>query len=639
MFVVDDDEFFTQNEIIANFNKLAEQLQLVDSDIGIENLANGGYCHGLSTLYAKYAHEGKRLEFICWLEFIKNLNDNKISNIVQNYQQNQNLVNCPLTPFFGWQTIPRPIQELIQLMKDINSAQKNQLPKHINAHWDKTRTFLCHKHELESKLNIEVGRTAFVQLIKHTFYIERTPKGFYLFEPNHIDGFTISLLDTVDLLTDKIITNYSEDMDSNDNFALSLKFISFDSQNTKDGVIDTYLSEFKDLLNTPNALSLISQYHHGKIARHDLASALLKEIDILKSDQNEIFLLQKKLNEYIEEDKEFLTEDFKDSVSIHGTAFNLELETSAFILACYNNQIHLVEFLLDQGANVNQIISSDGFTPLYVATFHNNVEIVKLLLEKNADVNLPGGGGFTSFHCAIRDNNIEIFKMLLEKANLNQPTNDGHTPLYFAIEIGNIEMVKILLEKNANNNLIDERDCLLNLVKNHSPEVQKELIQLITDKFQTFQTYDQNETEITSKSIAPTDDIMTSSEIKPNYTSFSPYKEEIKRFAEFLAGKYPQVAADHVIQLINDHLQTDNRNESNRAIAPQSSETTDIAIAFANTQYKHSFFAPSKDKENPKIFTAQQNLNILKNLLKEEQANKSSDSLEAMQTTVDLNQL
>lgn len=54
--------------------------------------------------------------------------------------------------------------------------------------------------------------------------------------------------------------------------------------------------------------------------------------------------------------------------------------------ACKNNNLEMVEFLLEKGANVHAINRASQ-TPLYEAITNKNIEIIKLLLEYGSDIN------------------------------------------------------------------------------------------------------------------------------------------------------------------------------------------------------------------------------------------------------------
>ncbi|MCA1059057.1 ankyrin repeat domain-containing protein [Rossellomorea aquimaris] len=67
----------------------------------------------------------------------------------------------------------------------------------------------------------------------------------------------------------------------------------------------------------------------------------------------------------------------------------------------------LVEFLLDQGANVNQLDSS-GHTPLHIAAFDGSAEIVSLLLAYGDGQEMQSGKAQSPIEIAIERDNKEF---------------------------------------------------------------------------------------------------------------------------------------------------------------------------------------------------------------------------------------
>lgn len=90
----------------------------------------------------------------------------------------------------------------------------------------------------------------------------------------------------------------------------------------------------------------------------------------------------------------------------------------------------LVEELINEGANVNAVVTP-GLSPLHEAVFNDApLDIVRLLLDKGADVNKKscGDGWATQCNCS--------------------------TPLYIAACKGNLKMVKLLLDYGADVSLV-----------------------------------------------------------------------------------------------------------------------------------------------------------------------------------------
>ena len=100
-----------------------------------------------------------------------------------------------------------------------------------------------------------------------------------------------------------------------------------------------------------------------------------------------------------------------------------------------SKNIPLIDFLLENGANVNHI-TNDFITPLVAALVSKNTNIIKTIIEKGADVNIPAG-------------------------------KDKASPLRLAIDINRkipLDIVKLLLDSGANKEYKSPVDNLTALV-------------------------------------------------------------------------------------------------------------------------------------------------------------------------------
>jgi uncharacterized protein len=96
--------------------------------------------------------------------------------------------------------------------------------------------------------------------------------------------------------------------------------------------------------------------------------------------------------------------------------------------------------------------SSDGFTPLGLASYFGHYDVVKMLLAKGAEVNIYSKNEMSvaPIHSAVSADNLEIARLLLEnKADPNAIQMKGVTPLHQAAHNGNNDMVELLLEFKA----------------------------------------------------------------------------------------------------------------------------------------------------------------------------------------------
>lgn len=148
-------------------------------------------------------------------------------------------------------------------------------------------------------------------------------------------------------------------------------------------------------------------------------------------------------------------------------SFNLDVngkgKSGAPILVsqAYDGSEEIVNFLLDNGANINSV-DKDGFTPLHEACLSNNLDMVKLLLNRGANPNVKSKSGSTPiFKCwfSSGDKNIPIYKELLKYGvDVNSKNNDGETLLHFYClrpHLKNMKVIKFLLDNGADSNIKD----------------------------------------------------------------------------------------------------------------------------------------------------------------------------------------
>jgi ankyrin repeat protein len=83
-------------------------------------------------------------------------------------------------------------------------------------------------------------------------------------------------------------------------------------------------------------------------------------------------------------------------------------------LAAYFGHPAIVKFLLDEGADVNQVAENPiRIAPIHAAVSNKDLETVRLLIENGADVNAPQQKGFTPLHGAAGNGSVEIMDLLL----------------------------------------------------------------------------------------------------------------------------------------------------------------------------------------------------------------------------------
>jgi len=118
-----------------------------------------------------------------------------------------------------------------------------------------------------------------------------------------------------------------------------------------------------------------------------------------------------------------------------------------------NNNLTLINFLIDSGANVNHQ-DHNGETALMIATQWSNPTIVQALLDKAASINLQDGLGNTALHYA---RTLPVAKILVKNgASLTLRNARGQTALEEARDRGRAEVVRFFeqvlkLKQNGRN--------------------------------------------------------------------------------------------------------------------------------------------------------------------------------------------
>ena len=114
--------------------------------------------------------------------------------------------------------------------------------------------------------------------------------------------------------------------------------------------------------------------------------------------------------------------------------------------ACHGMQ-SLLQYLLSQGALVDDDTGFLGWTPLYVALEYCHHHIVKILLDRGTDPNKSSRDGGTALHAAARKGSLPIVLEFFRAPNMDTaPFNeDCETPLIMAAFYGHYEVFKKLI--------------------------------------------------------------------------------------------------------------------------------------------------------------------------------------------------
>jgi uncharacterized protein len=113
-----------------------------------------------------------------------------------------------------------------------------------------------------------------------------------------------------------------------------------------------------------------------------------------------------------------------------------------------------VKLILDR-TNVNpDFVGTGGHTAFIIAcrTEHENLELIEFLVEQGINVNRQGGASMlTGFCYAVFHGRFKIIKFLLNRDDVdhNRPDSRGNTPLFYSIARKHLSVVDMLLQKDG----------------------------------------------------------------------------------------------------------------------------------------------------------------------------------------------
>ena len=119
-----------------------------------------------------------------------------------------------------------------------------------------------------------------------------------------------------------------------------------------------------------------------------------------------------------------------DGVDIN--ASGSDNDWTALLQASRSSSSQFIETLIDLGADVNAQRRESKETPLMLAADWNNYMAAYLLLRHGADVNVQISNGFTPLHLSVKKNYENLIKLLLaNKLVVNIQDKCGYTPLHW----------------------------------------------------------------------------------------------------------------------------------------------------------------------------------------------------------------
>ena len=139
---------------------------------------------------------------------------------------------------------------------------------------------------------------------------------------------------------------------------------------------------------------------------------------------------------------------FNKSASVFGQLFD-EIEPELNIAARCGD-IERMRDLLNAGADINVHNPAGGWTPLHEASFANNVDAVKFLLDNGANVDEVDMKKRTCLSMAVSMGKIDLVRLLVENgADVDYKNTTKWTPLHLAAKNGATDIAEYLLSRNA----------------------------------------------------------------------------------------------------------------------------------------------------------------------------------------------
>ncbi|KAK1457206.1 hypothetical protein CCUS01_01673 [Colletotrichum cuscutae] len=124
-----------------------------------------------------------------------------------------------------------------------------------------------------------------------------------------------------------------------------------------------------------------------------------------------------------------------------------EPDYTPLIAAVRRGQSRVIDFLLENGADINRESPLYGMKPIHWAITSEREAIVQLLIQRGCDLGVRDASGQTPLHTACKWNiKKENVVLLLGKgAHVFTQDNAGDTPLFTAASHGKVDIVRLLL--------------------------------------------------------------------------------------------------------------------------------------------------------------------------------------------------
>ena len=173
----------------------------------------------------------------------------------------------------------------------------------------------------------------------------------------------------------------------------------------------------------------------------------------MKRKQEEKYIIKKTIYKIYKKKTEEMEikhlEDEKEKKSMK----KINNKMGKLIEACINGNTKELDSIIStiDNENLDMLVDGNGWSLLHIGVIKNKLKIVNYLLENGMDVNIKNiDNGYTPFHIACQNNSKPILEILMQHgADKNAKTNDDHSGIEIACSNNNNEIVKYLLDNNV----------------------------------------------------------------------------------------------------------------------------------------------------------------------------------------------
>ncbi len=123
--------------------------------------------------------------------------------------------------------------------------------------------------------------------------------------------------------------------------------------------------------------------------------------------------------------------------------------------ACRSGNIEMLKTITESNPEAKNQVNEQGYTPLVIACYRNQIEVVEYLISMNVEINNKNTQ-ITALQGVAYKGYAELAKILLENgADPDVADANGTTPLIYAVQFGHIEIVEELLKNKASIEITD----------------------------------------------------------------------------------------------------------------------------------------------------------------------------------------